>query len=243
MWAIYRKEIVSFLSSITGYLVISVFLVLLGLFMWVFPDTSILDYNYATLSQLFDLSPFIFLFLIPAITMRSFSEEFQIGTIELISTKPISDLKIILGKYLAVLSLVVFALLPTLIYVYSIYDLGAPRGNIDLGAVMGSYLGLFLLAASFSSIGLFASSLSSNQIIAFLAAVVLCFLLYLAFQYISKFPSFVGTSDDLIQRLGMDYHYESLSLGLIDSRDVIYFFSVIGFFLISTQIRLSSRRW
>jgi ABC-2 type transport system permease protein len=243
MWAIYRKEVVSFLSSITGYLVISVFLILLGLFMWVFPDTSVLNYNYATLSQLFDLSPFIFLFLIPAITMRSFSEEFQVGTMELISTKPLTDSRIILGKYFAIITLVLIALIPTLFYVYSVYDLGAPKGNIDLGAVWGSYLGLMLLASSFSAIGLFASSLTSNQIIAFLLAVVMCFFLYLSFQYISKFPAFVGTIDDLIQRLGMDYHYESLSKGLIDSRDVIYFLSIIGFFLIATQVRLSSRRW
>jgi len=243
MWAIFRKEIVSFLSSVTGYLVISVFLVLLGLFMWVFPDTSVLNYNYATLAQLFDLSPFIFLFLIPAITMRSFSEEFQVGTMELISTKPLTDVMIIIGKYLAVLLLVLIALLPTLFYVYSIYALGAPRGNIDLGAVAGSYLGLFLLAASFSAIGLFASSLTTNQIIAFLLAVVMCFFLYLSFEYISKFPAFLGKFDYLIQRLGMDYHYGSLSKGLIDSRDVIYFLSIIGFFLTATQVKLSSRRW
>ena len=243
MWSVYRKEVVSFLSSITGYLVISVFLVLLGLFMWVFPDTSILNYNYATLSQLFDLSPFIFLFLIPAISMRTVSEEFQLGTMELLSTKPLSDVEILLGKYFALVTLVIIALVPTLLYVYSVYDLGAPRGNIDLGAVWGSYLGLLLLAASFSAIGLFASSLSSNQIIAFLLSLALCFIFYLSFQYVSKFPVFYGNVDDLIQRLGMDYHYISLSRGLIDSRDVIYFLSIIGFFLIATQVKLSSRRW
>src|SRR6056297_465150 len=243
MWSVYRKEIVSFLSSVTGYLVMSVFLILLGLFMWVFPDTSILNYNYATLSQLFDLSPFIFLFLIPAISMRSFSEEFQIGTMELLSTKPLRDADIVLGKYFAIITLVFLALLPTLFYVYSVYDLGAPRGNIDLGAVWGSYLGLLLLAASFSAIGLFASSLTSNQIIAFLFAVALCFILYLSFQYISKFPVFYGNIDGIIQRLGMDYHYVSLSKGLIDSRDVIYFLSSIVFFLISTRVKLSSRKW
>jgi ABC-2 type transport system permease protein len=243
MWSVYRKEVVSFLSSITGYMVISVFLVLLGLFMWVFPDTSILNYNYATLSQLFDLSPFIFLFLIPAISMRTFSEEFQLGTMELLSTKPLSDVEILLGKYFALVTLVIIALVPTLLYVYSVYDLGAPRGNIDLGAVWGSYLGLLLLAASFSAIGLFASSLSSNQIIAFLLSLALCFIFYLSFQYVSKFPVFYGNVDDLIQRLGMDYHYISLSRGLIDSRDVIYFLSIIGFFLIATQVKLSSRRW
>lgn len=243
MWAIYRKEIVAFLSSITGYLVISVFLILLGLFMWVFPDTSVLHYNYATLAQLFDLSPFIFLFLIPAITMRTFSEEFQAGTIELLSTKPLTDFKIVLGKYLAVVSLVIFALLPTLLYFYSIYDLGSPRGNIDTGAVWGSYFGLVLLGATFAAIGVFSSSLSSNQIVAFLLAVVISFLLYLSFLYLSKLPIFYASIDDVIQSFGMDYHYASLSKGLIDSRDLIYFLSLISFFLFCTQVKLSSRRW
>jgi ABC-2 type transport system permease protein len=243
MWVIFRKEISSFFSSITGYLVVSVFLVILGLFMWVFPDSSVLNYNYATLAQLFDLAPFIFLFLIPAITMRSFSEELNEGTIELLATKPLQDWKIVMGKFLGALVVVLFALLPTLLYFYSVYQLGAPPGNIDTGAVMGSYLGLFLLAASFVSMGVFASSLTKNQIVAFLLAVLLCFFFYLAFLYLSDLPVFLGKVDDIVQKIGIDYHYASISKGLVDTRDIIYFLSLISFFLLSTQISLSSRRW
>lgn len=222
---------------------VSVFLVILGLFMWVFPDSSVLNYNYATLAQLFDLAPFIFLFLIPAITMRSFSEELNEGTIELLATKPLQDWKIVMGKFLGALVVVLFALLPTLLYFYSVYQLGAPPGNIDTGAVMGSYLGLFLLAASFVSMGVFASSLTKNQIVAFLLAVLLCFFFYLAFLYLSDLPVFLGKVDDIVQKIGIDYHYASISKGLVDTRDIIYFLSLISFFLLSTQISLSSRRW
>lgn len=243
MWVVFRKEISTFFSSITGYLVVSVFLVILGLFMWVFPDSSLLNYNYATLAQLFDLAPFIFLFLIPAVTMKSFAEELHGGTIELLATKPLQDWQIVLGKFLGSLVVVLFALLPTLLYFYSVYQLGAPPGNIDTGAVMGSYLGLFLLAASFVAMGVFASSLTKNQIVAFLLAVLLCFFFYLAFLYFSKLPIFLGKVDDIIQMIGIDYHYASISKGLIDSRDIIYFLSLITFFLLSTQISLSSRRW
>jgi ABC-2 type transport system permease protein len=211
--------------------------------MWVFPDSSVLNYNYATLAQLFDLAPFIFLFLIPAITMRSFSEELNEGTIELLATKPLQDWKIVMGKFLGALVVVLFALLPTLLYFYSVYQLGAPPGNIDTGAVMGSYLGLFLLAASFVSMGVFASSLTKNQIVAFLLAVLLCFFFYLAFLYLSDLPVFLGKVDDIVQKIGIDYHYASISKGLVDTRDIIYFLSLISFFLLSTQISLSSRRW
>ncbi len=241
MLEILKKELNTFFSSLTAYIVIGVFLVVMGLFMWVFPDYSILEYCYATLEQLFSMAPWIFVFLIPAITMRSLAEEKQTGTIEFLITKPIQLFKIILGKYFASVLLITFALLPTILYYYTIYDLGSPRGNLDSGAVWGSYLGLFLLGAAYASIGLFASSLTNNQIIAFMLAAFLCFFCHWAFFYLSKLPMFLGSSDDFIQMLGIDYHYNSISRGVIDSRDIIYFLSFIGLFLGLTFISLEKR--
>lgn len=243
MYSIFQKEVKAFFSSMVGYVVIGVFLVLLGLVMWVFEDTSVLSYNYATMDTLFTMAPMIFTFLIPAITMRSFAEEKQTGTIELLTTRPLSDLEIILGKYFANILLLLFALIPTILYYFTIYELGSPKGNLDSGAIMGSYLGLFLLGGAFISIGLFASSLSNNQITAFILATFLCFFIHWAFFYLSKMPVFVGSIDDIVQRIGMEYHYLSISRGLIDSRDVIYFLSVIAFFLGCTHVSLGSRKW
>ncbi|HHM20718.1 MAG TPA: gliding motility-associated ABC transporter permease subunit GldF, partial [Bacteroidetes bacterium] len=183
MLTLFFKEINTFFSSLIGYIVVGVFLVILGLVMFVFPDTSLLNYNYATLDQLFDIAPMVFLFLIPALTMRSFSEEQQTGTIELLATKPLTDWQIVLGKYLANLTLVAFALLPTLLYFYTVHELGSPKGNLDTGAIIGSYIGLFFLAGVFVAIGLFASSLTDNQVIAFLLAVFLCFIFYWGFYF------------------------------------------------------------
>jgi ABC-2 type transport system permease protein len=242
MVAIFKKEVHAFFSSLIGYLVIGVFLVLLGLIMFVFPDTSVLEYPYATMGQLFDNAPLIFLFLIPAITMRMFAEERQNGTIEFLLTKPVRKADIILGKYLASMTLVVFALLPTLLYYWTISRLGSPPGNLDSGAVLGSYLGLLLLAGCFTAIGLFASTLSTNQITGFVAATFLCFLLYYGFFFFSKLPVFFGRGDVLVQMLGIDFHYEAISKGVIDSRNVIYFLSVIGFFLFGTQLALERVR-
>lgn len=243
MISIFLKEVNSFFSSLIGYIVIGVFLIALGLVMFVLPDFSILEYSYATLDQLFSIAPLIFAFLIPAITMRSFAEEQQSGTIELLATKPISDLAIIMGKFLASLALVIFALIPTLLYYYTVYQLGSPKGNLDAGAIAGSYLGLILLAAAFASIGVFASSLTNNQIVAFILATTLCFLFYWGFFYFSKLPVFVGKSDDIIQMLGIDYHYNSISRGIVDSRDVIYFLSIIGIFIMLTLTSLEKRKW
>lgn len=234
MIAIYLKEINSFFSSLMGYIVIAVFLMILGLILFVFPDTSLLNYPFASLDQLFGVAPVIFLFLIPAITMRSFSEEYQQGTIELLRTKPVSDFSIVLGKFMASLSLVLFALLPTLLYYYTVYDLGTPRGNLDGGAILGSYVGLFFLAAAFTSIGQFASALSRNQIFGFILATFLCFLLYYGFYYFSQLPFFVGKGDDVVEKLGIDFHYDSISRGVLDSRDLIYFLSVVVTFLLAT---------
>ena len=243
MWSIYKKEINSFFSSLIGYIVVGVFLVFTGLMMFVFPDTSLLNYNYATLGQLFELAPLIFLFLIPAITMRSFAEENQNGTIELLTTKPLSDFQIVFGKFLACLTLVAFALIPTILYYITVYELGAPKGNLDSGAILGSYIGLILLAAVFVAIGLFASSLANNQIVGFILATFLCFILYYAFFFFSKLPIFVGKVDDVVQMIGIDYHYASISRGVIDSRDVIYFFTLSGLFIYLTLTSLDRRKW
>lgn len=243
MWSIYRKEINAFFSSLIGYLVIAAFLVLLGLFMFVFPDTSLLEYGFATMEQLFSLAPSLFVLIIPAITMRSFAEEQQTGAIELLVTRPISDLSIILGKFLASLSLVLIALLPTVLYYYTVYELGNPRGNLDTGGILGSYAGLLMLAAAFVAIGIFVSSLTANQIIAFLLAAFLCFWMYWGFQYMSQLPIFVGRTDDLVQQLGMLHHYNSLSRGVIDSRDMVYFLSIIALFVFFTLLSLERRKW
>ena len=243
MLSILRKEINTFFSSLIGYMVIGIFLVTIGLMMWVFPTYSVLEYNYATMDQLFNLAPVIFTFLIPAITMRSFAEENQTGTIELLSTRPLSDWEIILGKYLACVLLVIIAILPTVVYYYSIYQLGAPKGNLDAGATLGSYFGLVLLGATFASIGVFASALTKNQIVAFILATFLCFFFFWTFFFLSSLPAFVGTIDYIVQMIGIDYHYNSISRGVIDSRDLIYFLSVITFFLFCTQLALGRRNW
>lgn len=243
MLSIFQKEINSFFSSLIGYIVIGVFLVVLGLVMWVFADTSILSYNYASLDQLFSMAPMIFMFLIPAITMRSFAEEQQTGTIELLVTRPLHDLEIIFGKFFANLTLVIFAILPTLLYYYTVYQLGSPKGNLDSGAIIGSYIGLVFLAGAFVAIGLFASSLTQNQIIAFILATFLCFIFYWGFWFFSKLPVFVGKGDDIVQMIGIDYHYNSMSRGVIDSRDVIYFLSLIGIFVTMTMTSLERRKW
>ncbi|MCB9082253.1 MAG: gliding motility-associated ABC transporter permease subunit GldF [Lewinellaceae bacterium] len=243
MWTILHKEVNAFFSSLIGYLVIGTFLVIMGLVLFVFPDTSLLELNYATLDPLFDTAPTILLLLVPAITMRLLAEENQLGTIEFLATKPVSELEIILGKYFAALVLIAFALIPTGLYYLTIYQLGSPPGNIDAGAVVGSYLGLFLLAAVFAAIGIFASSLTANQITAFVLTILLCFLFYYGFFFFSKLPVFFGKTDDLIQQLGIDYHYSSISRGVIDTRDVIYFASVISLFIVFTLVSLERRKW
>lgn len=242
MISIYFKELSAYFSSLIAYITLGIFLLVLGMFVWVFNDTSILNYNFAGLNQLFTITPVVFTFLIPAITMRSFAEERQNGTIELLRTKPISDLNIILAKYLASLSLVLLALLPTLIYVYSVYQLGSPKGNLDIGGTMGSYIGLLFLVAAFVAIGIFASSITTNQIVAFVLGTFLCFFIYWAFYYLSRLPMFVGQLDDTIEKMGIAFHFESLSRGVIDSRNVIYFLSLIIFFIASTLTVLKFNR-
>lgn len=243
MRSIYIKEINSFFSSIVGYVAILIFLIACGMFLWIIPDTGILEYGYANLDRFFEMAPWFLLLLIPAITMRSFADEFHSGTIEWLSTKPITDINIILGKYFAALSLVVFALLPTLIYVFTISNLAAIPDNLDTGAIIGSYFGLFFLAAGFTAVGIFCSSITGNQIVAFLVALFACYLFHSGFEALSKIPSFTGGIDYYLSMVGMSFHYNSISRGVIDTRDVIYFSSVVILFVALTRISLNRRSW
>lgn len=243
MITLYKKEIRTFLSSLIGYVVIIVFLLINGLFLWVFQgDFNILDFGYANMDGLFMIAPFVFLFLIPAITMRSFSEEKRVGTIEMILTKPLTDFQIVMAKYLAGLTLVVFSLLPTLIYMFSVYRLGLPPGNMDMGGTWGSYIGLLFLGASFVAIGLFSSTLTDNQIVSFIIGVFLSGFLYIGFEFIYSLD-WLGNLDLLIKSLGINSHYTSMSRGVIDTRDVIYFLSVIVLFIFLAKHSLERRKW
>ncbi|MBE2289881.1 MAG: gliding motility-associated ABC transporter permease subunit GldF [Chitinophagaceae bacterium] len=241
MRSIFIKEINSFFSSIVGYVALLVFLVACSLFLWIIPNYSILEYGYASMERFFDIAPWLLLLLVPAVTMRSFADEFRTGTIEWLSTKPVSDLEIILGKYLATVALIFFALLPTLIYVYTINNLSYPDISIDWGAIIGSYVGLFFLAATFAAVGVFCSSLTANQVVGFLVSLLACYVLYTGFEQLSKLPKFAEGIDYYLSMVGMEFHYNSISRGLIDSRDVIYFISVIAFFISLTRFSLTSR--
>lgn len=236
MIVLLKKELRSFFSSATGYIVIGVFLLFTGLFLWVFPgEYNILESGYAQLDGLFSLAPWLFLFLVPAVTMRMFAEEKRNGTIELLYTKPITGLGIVLGKYLAGVALVLLSLLPTLIYYATVYYLAEPLGNVDTGAFWGSFIGLFFLATIYVAIGIFCSAISSNQIVSFIVAVLMCFLLYSGFDLIaSLFTS--GKMITAVSAFGINAHYESMSRGVIDSRDVIYFLSVSALFIFSTKL-------
>ena len=240
MAAIYWRELSAFLSGLIGHLVIGVFLVLLGLILFVFPDTSLLAYNFATLDPLFDLAPWVFLLLIPAITMRTLAEERQQRTLELLLTQPVTPAGIVVGKWLACWTLATLALAPTLLYYYTVYELGSPRGNLDSGAIAGSYLGLVALAGIFCAIGVFASSLSQNQIVGFVLAALLCFVVYIGFDYLSALPIFVGRFDNLVQLLGIEAHYRSISRGLIVASDVVYFVTVAAYFLFAAVVAVRS---
>lgn len=242
MIRVLTKEFNSFLNSLIAYVVIGVFLTGMGLLMWVFPETSILDYGYADMETLFSLGPYVFIFLIPAITMRSFAEERKSGTMELLLTKPLTDWDIVLGKFFACFLLVLFALLPTVIYYFSVSALGNPAGNIDTPGVIGSYIGLALLAGVFCSVGIVASSITSNQIVSFILAAFLCFIVFTGFESISTLNVW-SESALLIKQFGILYHYDALSKGLIDSRDVVYFISVGGLMLLISKIILSARSW
>ncbi|MFN4083783.1 MAG: gliding motility-associated ABC transporter permease subunit GldF [Bacteroidia bacterium] len=242
MISILKKEIRSFLSSLIAYVVMLVFLLATGMFMWLLPDFNIFDQGYATFDTLFSMAPWLFIFLISAITMRSFSEEKRSGTIEIITTKPITDLEIILGKYFAGIILVLFTLLPTIIYYISVYFLASPVGNVDTGAFAGSFIGLFLLAACFVSVGIFASVVSDNQIVAFVLSMFLCYAFYSLFNLIADFK-LLGSFDSFVANLGIYAHYQSISRGVIDSRDIVYFISFVVVFIWATKTVFESRKW
>lgn len=242
MKSIFKREIKHFFESAIGMMVVGVFLLTTSLFLFVFPDTSILSSPYVSLDIFFDLAPSLFIFLIPAITMRSIAEERQEGTLEVLLTQPIQPFDLIVGKWLASWTLVLIALFPTIAYYFTLYQLGDPIGNIDSGAIAGSYLGLFLLAGAYSSIGVFASTLADNQIVAFIIGAFLAFLFFYGFFYFSLLPIVVGRLDELIQMIGMDYHYRSISRGVVDLRDVLYFFSTISFFVFAAVIMVEKRK-
>jgi len=242
MYSIFLKEVRSFLSSLIAIIVIVVFLIANGLFLWVFKETNILDNGYANIDPLFELAPIIFIFLISAITMRSFSEEKKTGTFETLTTKPISDMGIIMGKFLAALTIVVLAILPTLLYYYTVHKLSVPVGNVDTGALMGSYIGLLLLSAGYISIGLFSSIITDNQIVSFILSMFLCFFIFTVFDFLGSFE-WLKNNNFFVEWLGINYHYKNISRGVVDTRDIIYFLSLIVLFVWLTKIKLNSRKW
>lgn len=240
MFFIIKKELYQFFSSLAGYITILLFLLVNGLFLFVLKDSNIFDYGYATLDTFFSLAPWIFLFLMPALTMRILSDEFRSGTFELLQTLPLTKWRIVLGKYLAVVVLIILVLLPTGLYVYTIGSLSTGEG-IDSGGIAGSYTGLFFLAAVFAAIGLCASAFTGNAVIAFLISAFACLVMYFGFSAVSQLPSLLGTADYYIEMLGIDFHYRSISRGVIDTRDIIYFLSLIFFFLLLTVKNLHSK--
>lgn len=239
MWSICKKELRQFFSSLTGYIAIIVFLLANGLMLFVFKD-NILDFGYATLDRFFELAPWILLLLIPAITMRSFADEFKGGTFEILQTRPLTRWQIVGGKYLGSFIVVLIALLPTIVYFFSIQSLSSNEG-IDTGATIGSYIGLFFLAAVFTAIGICTSSFTSNAVVAFIISLIASVLLYYGFSAISQLAVFEGGADYYIEMLGIDFHYRSISRGVLDSRDIIYFLSVIFLLLIITDRNLLKR--
>ena len=239
MWAIFRKEVRQFLNSLIAYIVIGVFLTGMGLLTWVFPETSVLNYGYADLDTLFSLGPFVYMFLIPAITMRMLAEEKKSGTLELLLTRPLSYSQIILGKYLAAFMLVVLSVIPTLVYYYSVYQLGNPVGNLDTPGIMGSYIGIILLGGVFTAYGILASSLSENQIVAFILAVFLCFFMFSGISSLAGL--FSGQAALYIEEMSLVYHYDALSRGLIDTRNLLFFASSTAIVLGLTYLKMSAR--
>jgi len=240
MKALLLREIKSFFGSPIGYLVIAIFLLLNGLFLWVFPgDFNIPDSGFADMAPFFTISPWIFIFLIPAVTMRSFSDEKKQGTIELLFTRPLSTWEIVNGKFFGAFILILLSLLPTIIYVAVLSNLGSPQGNVDMGSTLGSYFGLMFLVAGYTAIGIFTSTFSDNQIVAFITSVFLCFVLYFGFEGIA---GFAGSSGSFVSMLGMDYHFKSMSRGVLDTRDILYFTSVAVLFLSLTVYKLKTLR-
>lgn len=234
MRALYLKEIRGFLSSIIGYVFIAIFLLTTGIFLWIISfDTNLLEAKIADLIPFFNMAPTIFLILIPAITMRSFAEERRTGTIELLFTKPLYEWQIVLAKFFSGITLVGISVLPTVIYFFSIYQLADPVGNMDIGATITSYIGLLFLGTCFVAIGLFASSLTQSQIVAFIIAMFGTWLLYEGLDLLGSFNVFGGL-DFVIRYIGIKSHYQAIMKGVVDSRDIIYFLSLIVLFLFAT---------
>ncbi|MBA4301683.1 MAG: gliding motility-associated ABC transporter permease subunit GldF [Cyclobacterium sp.] len=239
MRSLYIREINAFFGSLTGYLILALFLVALGLIVWVFPESSVLDYGFADLEALFSYTPYVFTFLIPALSMRAISEERKSGTWELLRTSPLSLIQIISAKYLALVTLVFLAVLPTLLYAYSIVQLGEPVGNLDLAGFFGSWIGLLMIGATFAAVGLFASSLTSQQVVAFVLGVFLCFVLYFGFTALSEILS--GDIAYWVEELSLSYHYISLSRGVVDSRDLFFLLGMIWVFLGASVLILRNK--
>lgn len=242
MFSLYKKEIAAFFCSAMGYLVVAVFLVATGLFLWVIPgDLNIIYSGYASLDPLFAIAPWIYLFLVPAISMRLFAEEKKSGTLELLLVRPLTTLQIVGAKYLAGLTLVGISILPTLTYVVIVYMMGNPVGNMDMGGTIGSYLGLVMLAAVYMSIGVYASSLTDNQIVAFMIGVALCFVFYIGFDSLASIPA-LREVQYVVSAMGIESHYASISRGVVDSRDLVYFISVIVLFVGLTCFAVNRHR-
>ena len=222
------------------YITIILFLVINGVFLFMLPDSSIFEFGYASLDKFFELAPWILMFLVPAITMRSLSDEFKAGTFEILKTKPLSSWQIVLGKYFSILIVLLFVIIPTIIYIITIKALSA-QGGIDSGGILGSYIGLFLLAAVFAAIGLCCSGFTNNAVVAFLISAFACLILYFGFNALSKLPFFANGVDYYIEMLGIDFHYRSISRGVMDSRDMVYFISVIFLFLLITVKNLHKK--
>jgi ABC-2 type transport system permease protein len=243
MFAIFRKELNGFFSNLSGYVVIIVFLLVNSLFAWILPgEWNILDSRYAGLGTLFYLSPFVFLFLVPAVTMRMISEEKRLGTIELLYSKPVTEREIAWGKFFSAVLLVLLSLLPCVIFYISVFVLGETPGNLDRGGTAGAFIGLFFLASVYASAGIFASSLTDNQVIAFILAVLICFALLSGFDSLAFLPVF-NKVDEYIINLGVSEHYKSMSRGVFDIKDVVYFIAVAAVFNEATRLVLLSRKW
>lgn len=242
MYPVFKRELFSLLNSLMAYIAIGIFLLAAGLMLWFFPDTSVFEYGYAELTGFFTLAPFLFLFLIPAITMRSFAEERREGTYVLLATRPITEWQIILAKFLSCLIIVFFALIPTVVYYITIYKLSLPEGNVDGGAILGSYIGLLLLSSAYTALGIFSSSITKNQVVAFAISVFLCFIAYSGFDAMSKVFE-LRTLESLFLNLSINQHYQSISRGVLDSRDIAYFFTFVVLFLGLTKVVIGGRKW
>ena len=240
MWSICKKELQQFFSNLTGYITIILFLLVNGIFLFVLNDSNIFDFGYASLDKFFELAPWILLFLVPAITMRTLADEFKGGTFEILQTRPLTKWQIVLGKYFSILIVLLFVIIPTVIYIITIKSLSA-QGGIDSGGILGSYIGLFLLAAVFAAIGLCCSGFTNNAVVAFLISAFSCLVLFFGFNALSKIPFFANGLGYYIEMLGIDFHYRSISRGVLDSRDLIYFISIIFLFLLITVKNLHKK--